>query len=120
MERERIMAERGRPRTEIDLDLAEKLGSIWCTLAECSAMMGVKVSTLSMREDFLEAYKRGWEQGKVSFRRDMRKLAKTNATIAIWLSKQHLGMSDQPADDDDNYEFVDQYIRKRENETDQA
>jgi len=29
-------------------------------------------------------------------------------------------MSDQPADDDDNYEFVDQYIRKRENETDQA
>ena len=114
------MAERGRPRTEIDLDLAEKLGSIWCTLAECSAMMGIPVGTLSTRQDFSEAYKRGWEQGKMSLRRDMRKLAKTNSTMAIWLSKQHLGMSDQPADDDDNYEFVDQYIRKRENETDQA
>jgi hypothetical protein len=29
-------------------------------------------------------------------------------------------MSDQPADDEDNYEFVDQYIRKKDNETDQA
>jgi hypothetical protein len=102
------MADRkaGRPRTEIDLDLAEKLGSIWCTLAECSAMMGVNVSTLSMRPDFLEAYKRGWERGKMSLRRDMRKLAKTNSTMAIWLSKQHLGMSDAPVPDDDSFELI--------------
>jgi hypothetical protein len=99
----------GRPRTEIDLDMAEKLGSIWCTLEECSAMMGIGVSTLSMRDDFLEAYKRGREQGKMSLRRDLRKMSKTNATIAIWLSKQHLGMSDTPTPDDDEFELIDNW-----------
>jgi len=69
-------------------------------------MMGIPVGTLSTRPDFTEAYKKGWERGKMSLRRDMRKLAKTNATIAIWLSKQHLGMSDQPVPDDDAFELI--------------
>lgn len=99
----------GRPRTEIDLDMAEKLGSIWCSLAECSAMMGIPVGTLSKRPDFTEAYKRGWENGKSSLRRDMRKQAKTSATMAIWLSKQHLGMSDTPTPDDDEFELIDHW-----------
>jgi len=42
----------------------------------------------------------------MSLRRDMRKLAKTNSTMAIWLSKQHLGMSDQPVPDDDAFELI--------------
>lgn len=99
----------GRPRTEIDLDMAEKLGSIQCTLAECEAVMKIGVSTLSMRPDFLEAYKRGREKGKISLRRVMWKHAETNPTACIWLSKQHLGMSDTPTPDDDEFELIDNW-----------
>jgi hypothetical protein len=103
-------AKMGRPRADIDLELAERLGSIWCTLAECSAMLDVPVGTLSTRPDFSEAYKRGWERGKMSLRRDMRKMAKTNSTMAIWLSKQHLGMCDTPVPDDDEFELIDNWL----------
>jgi len=72
-------------------------------------MMGIPVGTLSTRPDFSEAYKRGWEAGKMSLRRDMRKLAKTNSTMAIWLSKQHLGMSDSPVPDDDSFEIINEW-----------
>jgi hypothetical protein len=46
----------------------------------------------------------------MSLRRDMRKMAKTNSTMAIWLSKQHLGMCDTPVPDDDEFELIDNWL----------
>lgn len=91
----------GRPKTVIDLEQAEKLGKLQCTLEECSAWFGIPLSTLSTHKDFSEAYKRGRQKGKRSLRRYQWGMAKTNCTMAIWLGKQYLGQSDSPYNDDD-------------------
>lgn len=108
------MAERGRPKTPINLEDAEKLGSINCTLAECSAWMGIPVSTLSTRPDFSDAYKRGKERGKISLRRLMFQHAETSPAMAIFLSKNLLGYRDQPVaeDDDVGFELIDNWDKK--------
>jgi len=102
------MARTGRPPVKIDLDLAEKLGAIQCTMEEVSAVMDIEKSTLSMRQDFLDAYKKGKERGKMSLRRMQFEMAKKNATMAIWLGKQHLGQKDIPdiADEGSKAEIV--------------
>jgi hypothetical protein len=86
----------GRPKTQIDLSQAEKLGMLQCTLKECSAWFGIPLSTLSGHSDFQEAYKKGLENGKQSLRRKQWALADKNATMAIWLGKQYLGQKDVP------------------------
>lgn len=98
------MSRTGRPRVEIDLSLAYKLGLQQCTLSECSAWLGVPVSTLSTRPDFSEAYKKGREKGKMSLRRYQWELAKTNPTMAIFLGKQYLGQADQMTNGEDDSE----------------
>lgn len=85
----------GRPRVHIDLAVVEKLGNLQCTLNEVSAFINIPVSTLSMREDFLEAYKKGMEVGKMSLRRLQFKIAKKSAAMAIFLGKQYLGQRDK-------------------------
>ena len=80
----------GRPKTQIDLDLAEKLGRIQCTLTECSAILEVPLGTLSNHSEFQEAFKRGQQQGKMSLRRLQFKHAETNPTMCIWLGKNTL------------------------------
>ena len=100
----------GRPKTEINLEEAEKLGALMCTLEECAAWLNVNISTLSMHTEFLEAYKRGKQRGKMSLRRQLIEHAKKNYAAAIWLSKQHLGMRDIPVDDDeDTFELIDNW-----------
>jgi hypothetical protein len=90
------MPRTGRPKVAIDLKLAEELGRLHCTLEECSAVLGVKQSTLSMRKDFLEIYKRGLSNGKSSLRRMQWKSAMAgNVTMQIWLGKQLLKQRDQ-------------------------
>jgi hypothetical protein len=105
------MAKTGRPPKEIDLEQAFKLGTMQCTLEECSAWLGVNVSTLSTRPDFSEAYKRGKEQGKMSLRRYQWNLAKTNATMAIFLGKQYLGQCDIVSDDTSEFEMIDNWTQ---------
>lgn len=103
-------AKTGRPKTQIDLDLAEKLGRIQCTLAECSAVLDVPVSTLSTHAEFSEAFKRGQQEGKISLRRLQFKHAETNPTMCIWLGKQYLGQVDTPvSDDDSDFELIDNW-----------
>ena len=95
----------GRPRAEIDLDLVEKLASIFCTMEEISNILGLGLGTLSKRPDFTETYKKGKEKGKASLRRLQWKHAQTTPTMAIWLGKQYLGQKDTPdtdIDDTDN------------------
>ena len=84
----------GRPKTQINLEEATKLGRLMCTLEECSAWFGIPLSTLSTHKEFSEAYKKGKEQGKISLRRQQWELSKTNVTMSIWLGKQYLGQRD--------------------------
>jgi len=96
----------GRPKTQIDLDQAFKLGTMHCTLEECSAWLGVPLATLSTHKEFSELYKKGKEQGKMSLRRYQWNLAKTNVAMAIWLGKQYLGQSDDPGLANRGYEIT--------------
>jgi len=86
---------KGRPRVDIDLGLAEKLGAIQCTYTEAAAVMGIPSGTLKNREDFTTAFKKGLEKGKMSIRRSQFKLAEKNAAMSIWLGKQYLGQKDK-------------------------
>ena len=85
------MAKRGRPKIEIDLEQVEKLGMLQCTYSECGAWFGVHESTLKKNPEFITAYKKGSEKGKISLRRKQFKLAEKNTSMAIWLGKQYLG-----------------------------
>lgn len=85
-----------RPQLEIDPEVVEKLASIHCTMKEIAAIVECSVDTLERR--FADLIKTGQEKGKTSLRRAMFKKALENGghpTMMIWLSKQHLGMSDK-------------------------
>jgi hypothetical protein len=89
------MARTGRPRVVIDLDAAEKLGQLQCTLKECSAFLNIPEGTIANREDFTSAWKKGLETGKISLRRTQFRLAEKSAGMAIWLGKQYLGQTEK-------------------------
>jgi hypothetical protein len=95
--------EGGRPLIIIDWELAKKLAHIQCTAVEIAATLGVDDDTLvsaCKRENkltFSEWYKKHSENGKCSLRRSMWKMAtneRPNTAMAIWLSKNYLGMRD--------------------------
>jgi hypothetical protein len=95
--------EGGRPLKGIDWELAKKLAHIQCTAVEIAATLGVDDNTLvnackrENKQTFSEWYKKHSENGKCSLRRSMWKMAtdtKPNPTMAIWLSKNYLGMKD--------------------------
>lgn len=99
----------GRPR--LDFDLADtdtrsqfiKMVEIQCTAEEIASVFNVSADTLDRRikefygseSSFAEIYKKHSARGKSSLRRYMFKMAEKNPTMAIWLSKQHLGMKDR-------------------------
>ena len=86
----------GRPRIEIDYTMAEKYGAVMCTIVEIASLMGVSVSRLEHDPEFMQAYKRGLDNGKSSLRRSQYKAALAgNPTMLIWLGKQYLGQSDK-------------------------
>lgn len=86
----------GKPRVEIDLDVAMKLGAMNCTYAECSAFMDIPLPTLQSRPDFVAAFEKGKEQGKTSLRRLLYQHAQTSPGVTIFLSKNYLGLKDKP------------------------
>jgi hypothetical protein len=95
--------EGGRPKAIIDWKLAEKLAYIQCTAVEIAATLNIDDETLTnacKRENkltFSQWYKKHSENGKCSLRRSMWKMAtneKPNPAMAIWLSKNYLGMKD--------------------------
>jgi len=86
-----------RPKIVIDENLVYDLAKIHCTMEEIAAMCKCSVDTLERR--FADIIKKGKEEGKQSLRRKMfEKANEGNTTMMIWLSKQHLGMSDKIAD----------------------
>lgn len=81
---------KGRPLKQVDEKLVKDLASIFCTMAEMAAIVGVSVDTLERR--YTEAIKRGRETAKSSLRRLQWKAAKKGSTaILIWLGKNYLG-----------------------------
>ena len=97
-----------RPRIEIDKKKFEQYCNIQCTqeeiayLCDCSADTIDRWCKRTYKQGFAEVYKKHSQYGKMSLRRSMFKMActgKGNATLLIWLSKQHLSMTDQPVDE---------------------
>ena len=84
-----------RPKKQIDMDLVGRLAMIQCTIQEIATFIGVNNKTLVKQAGFLEIYKKGQENGKMSIRRMQFKLAEKNTTMAIWLGKQYLGQTDK-------------------------
>ncbi len=94
----------GRPLAFIDWPLAEKLAGIQCTEREIADVLKINVDTLGDRckrdhgMSFSDWFKRHSAGGKVSLRRSLWKMAtgeRPNAAVAIWLSKNYLGMKDE-------------------------
>ena len=83
----------GRPRTPVDPDLIYKLAAIHCTNKEIASIVGIHIDSLQRHhKDLLAA---GRENGKGRLRRKMWEQALAgNVTMMIWLSKNHLGMTD--------------------------
>lgn len=78
----------------------EEMCNIQCTKEEICTILNVSDTTLTRwcketyGDNFEGVYKKYSSGGKMSLRRTMFKQAEKNPTIAIWLSKQHLGMKD--------------------------
>lgn len=88
----------GRPRLEVDLDLASRLASIMCTGQEIADVLQVSYDTVERRVretfemSFADWLKRHQAVGKSSLRRMQWKTAENgNVTMQIWLGKQYLG-----------------------------
>lgn len=83
-----------RPIKKIDEELLASLAQLHCSMEEMSHIIGVSVDTLERRfADFIEQNR---SKGKSTLRRRMWGLVqKDNLGAMIWLSKQHLGMSEK-------------------------
>ena len=98
------VAQAGRPRKPISKKTFEELCRIQCTEEEICDVLDVSRQSLNRwaREtygaNFGQVYKKYREGGKASLRRSQWALAKTNATMAIWLGKQMLNQSDSPVE----------------------
>lgn len=101
---------KGRPRKKLNSlgeKIIEQLASYMCTEEEIASFLGVSAETLKTKdnnETFSECIKKGRQKGKASLRMSQFRIAKTNATMAIFLGKQFLGQSDEGVIDnkDDN------------------
>ena len=91
----------GRPLKEINWSEFEKLCALQCTEIEVAGWFDMTAETLNQKckghygSTFLEVSKQKKQPGKVSLRRTLWKQAEKSPACAIWLSKQHLGMTDK-------------------------
>ena len=101
------MANRGRPRKEINKEAFEKLCAIMCTEEEICGVFGITDKTLTRwcKEtygmNFSDTFKVYSADGKISLRRKQFKLADRSAAMAIFLGKQYLGQTDNPNEEPD-------------------
>ena len=90
----------GRPRKEINETTFIGLCKIQCTLEEIASVFQCSEDTIenwckrTFGETFSDTYKKHSAEGKASLRRSMLRLAEKNATMAIFLAKNYLQMSD--------------------------
>lgn len=87
----------GPPPKDISIEKFEELCGLWCTSEEIAASFKIHLNTLKKRvvehygEEYSQIYKRMFDNGTPSFRRERRVLSKRNANMSIWLGKIHLG-----------------------------
>lgn len=81
-----------------------------------AAIYGCHVDTIKRRmqdedSEFCRAYKRGFSRTKMSISEAQINYAlKGNASLLIWLGKQHLGQTDNPApEDESDFELIDKW-----------
>ena len=86
----------GRSKTVVPPDEVFKLAEIGCKDHEIAAWFDIDENTL--RFNFSAELIKGRETLKISLRRAMLKnaIVNENSTMQIWLSKNYLGMSDNP------------------------
>lgn len=92
----------GRPRIEIDWTEFDRLCEVQCTLAEIATHFGVSEDTIERavrrehKSSFADYFAQKRKAGFVSLRRKQYELAMAgNATMLIFLGKQHLGQADK-------------------------
>lgn len=109
----------GRPRTEVDWPLVDRLCAILCTQEEIADVAGTSPTRLNTAcleywgVSFAVYYRQQSANGKMSLRRAQVKNAlKGNAQIQIWLGKQWLGQHDKAADTTIDPEEVAHKIRQ--------
>ena len=98
---------RGRPEkiSGVDPIVFEELCALQCTKKEICTVLHIGDRTLDKfcRTEYGRSFKDVFEEkrqgGLVSLRRSGFRLAEKNATAFIWLSKQWLGMKDNPQED---------------------
>lgn len=107
----------------INQDTFESLCSIQCTELEICEILKISPDTLvrwcknTYGENFAETYKKKSAEGKASLRRAMFKNAMNgNATMQIWLSRQHLGMKDNIEVESKQLVKVEELLNKIEEE----
>ena len=75
------------------------LGQIQCTTKEGAAFFSVSEPTflkfLTDNPEAREALEEGKGKGRISLRRHQWRMAENNATMAIWLGKNHRGQTDK-------------------------
>ena len=93
----------GRDKTHIDPDEVEGLAALGCSWREIADFFGIHPDTA--RRNFASYYTKGSAKASISLRRAMLHNAtqNMNAAVQIFLSKNWLGLSDQPVSQaDDN------------------
>lgn len=110
------MARTGRPAIEINQEDFEKLCGLQCPLEEIASWFHCSADTIERwckriyAVNFAEVYKKYSANGKISLRRYQFNLAKTNASMAIWLGKQMLGQHEpkenESANEDKDFHVV--------------
>jgi len=100
----KVKKKMGRPLVPIDWPLAEKLAKIQCTAKEIASVLNINPDTLADRckrdheLTFSDWFKKHSDGGKASLRRSLWNMAtgdRPSAAVAIWLSKNYLGMSEK-------------------------
>lgn len=91
---------------KLDESKIESLAAMHATIAEIAAEMGCSRDTLE--RNYAAIMAKGRDRGKMTLRHYMWKAAKAgNVVMMIWLSKNHLGMSDTaPAADLDEKRYT--------------
>lgn len=97
---------------QINIEMFESLCQLWCTQMEIAAHFRMDVKTLIARveehygEDFSVIYKRLYDSGTPSFRRERRVLARKNAAMSIWLGKMCLGEKEENVQSNDGLNLM--------------
>lgn len=123
----------GRPKKEIDKQQFESLCSMLCTKEEICGFFKCDEKTLSRwvgetypkngrkNATFSDVYKKLSANGKISLRRNMFRMSENNASMAIFLAKNILGMSDQQiiavSDKDDSVKAMGDYFADKKRNT---